>query len=179
MEKLPVQLQKLNNFIWEKPQVVVRILKDNGIKVSSKPTLPEIINKSVQAIVDDNEKFVREVYASMQNEGENAFDPITLGVSAVLSVGSAILGAQQAKKQRQASLNAKLMELATNEKLTLANIQAMKEQGRIEIMTNTILAYGQSLQSESTKRQRDTALFIGIMGVGLAVVYATIQIFKK
>lgn len=179
MQRLPVQLQKLNDFIWEKPQEVVRILKENGIKVSSKPTLPEIINKSVQAIVDDNEKFVRDVYNSMQNDGENAFDPITLGVSAVLSIGSAILGAQQAKKARQATLNAKLMELATNEKLTYANIQAMKEQGRIEIMTNTLLAYGQSLQSESTQRQRDTALFVGIMGVGLAVVYATIQIFKK
>ena len=73
----------------------------------------------------------------------------------------------------------KLMELASNEKLTYANIQAMKEQSRIEILTNTILEYGKSLQSESTQRQKDTALFIGIMGVGLAVVYATIQIFKK
>ncbi len=179
MEKLPVQLQKLNDFIWEKPQVVVRILQDNGIKVSSKPTLPEIINKSVQAIVDDNEKFVRDVYTSMENDGEATFDPITLGVSAVLSIGSAIFGAQQAKKMRRATLNAKLMELASNEKLTYANIQAMKEQGRIEIMTNTLLMYAQSLQSESTQRQRDTALFVGIMGVGLAVVYATIQIFKK
>lgn len=179
MQKLPVQLQRLNDFIWEKPQVVVRILKDNGIKVSNKPTLPEIINKSVQAVADDNKKFVEDVFRAMQNDGENAFDPITLGVSAIFSIGSAIMGARQAKKQRQAMLNAKLMELASNEKLTYANIQAMKEQGRIEIMTNTILAYGQSLQSESTQRQRDTALFIGIMGVGLAVVYATVQIFKK
>ncbi len=179
MEKLPYQLKILNDFIWEKPQVVVSILKNNGIKVSSKPTLPEIIRKSVQAIDDDNEKFVREVYGAMQNEGEASFDPITLGVSAVFSIGSAIMGARQAKKNRQAQMNMKLMELASNEKLTFAEIQAMKEQGRIEIMTNTILAYGQSLQSESTKRQKDTALFIGIMGVGIAVVYATIQIFKK
>lgn len=179
MEKLPIQLQKLNNFIWEKPQVVVRLLKDNGISVSRKPTLPEIIDKSVQAIADDNEGFVRDVFTSMQNDGEANFDPITLGVSAVLSIGSAILGARQAKKQRKAMLNAQLMKLANNEKLTLANIQAMKEQGRIQIMTNTLLSYGQSLQSESTQRQRDTALFIGIMGVGLAVIYASVQIFKS
>ena len=75
-------------------------------------------------------------------------------------------------------LNMKLMELATNEKLTYANIQAMKEQKRIEIMSDTILAYAQSLQSEATQRQKDTALFIGMMGVGLAIVYATTKIFN-
>ena len=75
-------------------------------------------------------------------------------------------------------LNMKLMDLASNEKLTYANIQAMKEQGRIQIMTDTILAYGQTLQNNATQRQKDTGLFIGIMGVGLAIVYATTQIFK-
>ena len=75
-------------------------------------------------------------------------------------------------------LNMKLMELASNEKLTYSNIQAMKEQGRIEILTNTITEYSISLQKEATLRQKDTALFVGIMGVGLAVVYATTQIFK-
>lgn len=178
MEKLPVDLQMLNNFIWEKPQVVVRILKENGIKVSSKPILPEIIDKSVQAILDDNKKFVEDVYKAIQTNDEASF-AITLAVSAVMSIGSAIFGAQQAKKQRTAMLNAQLMKLASNEKLTLANIQAMKEQGRIKIMTDTLLSYAESLQSESTQRQKDTALFIGIMGVGLAVVYATIQLFKK
>ena len=54
----------------------------------------------------------------------------------------------------------------------------MKEQGRIEILTNTITEYSISLQKEATLRQKDTALFVGIMGVGLAVVYATTQIFK-
>lgn len=179
MEKLPYQLQILNDFIWEKPQVVVQILKDNGIKVSSKPTLPEIIDKSVKAIDENNEGFFLDVYKAIENEGELNFDPITLGVSAIFSIGSAIMGAQQAKKQRRAQLLSTQMQLASNEKLSLAEIQAMKEMARIEIMQNTILSYATTLQTESTKRQKDTALFIGIMGVGLAVVYATIQIFKK
>ena len=180
MEKLPIQLQILNDFIWEKPQVVVKLLKENGIKVSSKPTLPEIIRKSVQAVTDENQGFIDDVDREIRTEGESGVIFTTaLVVSSLISIGGAIFGASQAKKQRKAMLNMKLMELASNEKLTYANIQAMKEQSRIEILTNTILEYGKSLQSESTQRQKDTALFIGIMGVGLAVVYATIQIFKK
>jgi hypothetical protein len=180
MEKLPIQLQILNDFIWEKPQVVVKLLKENGIKVSSKPTLPEIIRKSVQAVTDENQGFIDDVDREIRTEGESGIIFTTaLVVSSLISIGSAILGASQAKKQRKAMLNMKLMELASNEKLTYANIQAMKEQGRIEILTNTLLEYGKALQSESTQRQKDTGLFIGIMGVGLAVVYATTQIFKE
>lgn len=176
MEKLPYQLQILNDFIWEKPQVVVQILKDNGIRVSSKPTLPEIINKSVKAIDDNNEGFLLDVNKAINNDGELSF---VLAATVALSVGNAILGAQQAKKQRRLQMTTTLMQLASNEKLSLAEIQAMKETARAEILSNTILSYAEILQTESTKRQKDTALFIGIMGVGLAVVYATIQIFKK
>jgi hypothetical protein len=180
MEKLPIRLQILNDFIWEKPQVVVKLLKENGIKVSSKPTLPEIIRKSVQAVTDENQGFIDDVDREIRTEGESGIIFTTaLVVSSLISIGGAIFGASQAKKQRKAMLNMKLMELASNEKLTYANIQAMKEQGRIEILTNTLLEYGKALQSESTQRQKDTGLFIGIMGVGLAVVYATTQIFKE
>ena len=72
------------------------------------------------------------------------FDPITLGVSALLSIGSAIFGGRQAKKNRQAMLNATLMQLATQEKLTRAEISAMKETKRIEIASNTVLQYSQA-----------------------------------
>jgi len=179
-QKLPIQLQILNEFIWEKPQIVVKLLKENGIKVSSKPTLPEIIRKSIYAIRYENKGFIDDVDREIRTEGESGVIFTTaLVISSLISIGSAVLGASQAKKNRRAALNMKLMELASNEKLVYANIQAMKEQSRIEIMTNTILEYGKALQSESTQRQKDTALFIGIMGVGLAVVYATIQIFNE
>ena len=154
MEKLPIQLQILNDFIWEKPQVVVKLLKENGIKVSSKPTLPEIIRKSVQAVTDENQGFIDDVDREIRTEGESGVIFTTaLVVSSLISIGGAIFGASQAKKQRKAMLNMKLMDLASNEKLTYANIQAMKEQGRIEILTNTLLEYGKALQSESTQRQ--------------------------
>ena len=70
------------------------------------------------------------------------------------------------------------MELASNEKIAFANIQAMKEQNRINILVNTISDYGLALQSEATQRQKDTGLFVGIMGVSLAIIYATTQIFN-
>ena len=179
MERLPIQLQLWNNFIWAKPQVVVEILKKNGISVSSRPTLPELIEKSVQGISDGNQGLIDDIDAVLKDDGYRGVIFTTgLVVSSLISIGSAIFGASQAKKQRRAMLNMKLMELASNEKLTYANIQAMKEQGRIEILTNTIQDYSISLQKEATLRQKDTALFIGIMGVGLAVVYATTQIFK-
>jgi len=178
-EDIPFQLQILNDFIWEKPQVVVKLLKENGIKVSRNPILPEITQKSVQAIADNNVSFVRDVTNAIKSNDEANFDPITLGVSALLTIGGAIFGGRQAKKNREAMITAKLMELNNNEKLTLANIQAMKEQGRIKIMTDTILAYATALQSEATQRQKDTTLFIGIMAIGLAIVYSSIQIFKK
>lgn len=178
MNKLPIQLQILEEFIWEKPQVVVEILKKNGISVSNKPTFPEIIDKSVKAILDDNEGFVKDVFKAIETNDEANFDPITLGVSALLSIGSAIFGSRQAKKNRQAMLNATLMKLATEEKLTYANIQAMKEQGRIEIATNTVLEFSKNLQNNATAQLRDTSLFIGILAMGLAVMYSTVQIFK-
>ena len=178
MNKLPIQLQILEEFIWQKPQVVLEILEKNNIKVSDKPTYPEIIDKSVKAILDDNTGFVEDVYKAIKTNDEANFDPITLGVSAVLSIGSAIFGGRQAKKNRQAMLNATLMKLATEEKLTFANIQAMKEQGRIEIATNTVLEYSKNLQNNATAQLRDTGLFIGILAMGLAVMYSTVQILK-
>jgi hypothetical protein len=75
-------------------------------------------------------------------------------------------------------LNATLMKLATEEKLTYANIQAMKEQGRIEIATNTVLEFSKNLQNNATAQLRDTTLYIGILAMGLAVMYSTVQIFK-
>lgn len=177
IEKIPIGLQILNKFIWEKPQMVVDILRKNGIEVSSKPTLPEIIRKSVQAVTDENQGFIVDIDKAIANQGESGF--VVTAIMIGISIATAISSGIQAKKQRKAMLNMKLMELASNEKLVYAEIQAMKEQSRIDILTNTILEYGKSLQSESTQRQKDTALFIGIMGVGLAVVYATIQIFKK
>ena len=179
MERLPIQLQLWNNFIWAKPQIVVQILKKNGISVSSRPTLPELIEKSVQGISDGNQGLIDDIDEVLKDDGyRGVIFTTALVVSSLISIGSAIFGASQAKKQRRAMLNMKLMELASNEKLTYANIQAMKEQGRIEILTNTIQDYSIALQKEATLRQKDTALFVGIMGVGLAVVYATTQIFK-
>mgnify|MGYP001219046601 CR=1 FL=1 len=179
MSELPVQLQLLNNFIQERPDIVLNLLKKNGVKVPSKPTLNVLSRLSFQAVFDDNLKFVEDVDSAIRNEGESNFDPITLGVSAVLSIGSMIFGGRQAKKQRKLMANLKLAELSNAEKLAMAQINANATNTQIEIYTNSLLDYNKALQSESTIRQRDTGLFVGIMAVGLAIMYATVQIFKK
>ena len=69
MERLPIQLQLWNNFIWAKPQVVVEILKKNGISVSSKPTLTELIQKSVQGISDGNQGLIDDIDAVLKDDG--------------------------------------------------------------------------------------------------------------
>lgn len=177
MQRLPIVLQKWNNFIWEKPQVVVKILEKNGIKVSSKPTLPELIKKSMVGVANGNEGLINDIDYVIENGDYNGLVILT-AIAIGTSIASTIIGAVQGKKMRKAQLNISLMNLASNEKLTYANIQAMKEQGRIDILTNTVETYSIALQQEATLRQKDTALFIGIMGVGLAVLYSAIQVFK-
>jgi hypothetical protein len=177
MQRLPIVVQKWNNFIWEKPQVVVKILEKNGIKVSSKPTLPELIKKSMVGVANGNEGLINDIDYVIENGDYNGLVILT-AIAIGTSIASTIIGAVQGKKMRKAQLNIALMNLASNEKLTYANIQAMKEQGRIDILTNTVETYSIALQQEATLRQKDTALFIGIMGVGLAVLYSAIQVFK-
>ena len=177
--QLPVQLQILVKFIQDKPDVVVSLLKKNGVKVPSRPTLDSITQLSFEAVANDNLQFVKDVDNALRNQGEANFDPITLGVSAVLSIGSMIFGGSQAKKQRKLMANIALAQMSNAEKLAMAQIDANMTQQQIEIYTNSLLEYNKTLQSESTARQRDTALFVGIMAVGLAVIYATVQVFKK
>jgi len=73
MERLPIQLQLWNNFIFEKPQVVVQMLEKNGIKVSSRPTLPELIQKSVQGVLDENQGLVDDIDEVLRDDNEEGF----------------------------------------------------------------------------------------------------------
>ena len=97
-EKIPIGLQILNKFIWEKPQMVVDILQKNGIEVSSKPTLPEIIRKSVQAVTDENQGFIDDIDKAIANQGESGF--VVTAIMIGISIATAISSGIQAKKQR-------------------------------------------------------------------------------
>jgi hypothetical protein len=95
-EKIPIGLQILNKFIWEKPQMVVDILRKNGIEVSSKPTLPEIIRKSVQAVTDENQGFIEDTDKAIASQGESGF--VVTAIMIGISIATAIQGGIQAKK---------------------------------------------------------------------------------
>lgn len=177
---LSKQLQRVTDFIFLKPQVVVRILKNNGIKVSSKPTLMEINKKTIKAFKDQNRAFTEELFMAIETNDESNFVITTMAVIGIVtSIGTAILGAHQAKKQREMQESVALMNLAHSEKMTLAQIQADRESERLSILANTIHSYSETLQLESTQRQKDTGLLIGIIGVSMAILYSSIQLLKK
>ena len=175
MEQLPKDLQSLNVLIINAPQEVLRLLVKNNIKVPSKPTLSILTRLTLKNLTND--KFREDINRAMQDGGESGV--VFAIISAVIGIVSIFTSSAAAKRQREAFMRAKQMELQQQEQIALANIQAMKEEGRFTILSNTILEYAKNLQSEGTKRQKDTGLFIGIMGVSLAVIYSAIQIFKN
>jgi hypothetical protein len=175
MNELANDLQLLNNLIINKPLEVLRVLEQNSIKVPSRPTL-SILTK-LTLINLPNKKFEDDISRAILDRGESGF--IFTAISLGIGVASIFTSSAQAKKQREAQMKIKQMELQQAEQLGLAQIQANKELGRLDIIGNSILEYAKALQSESTKRQKDTGLFIGIIGVGLAVIYSAVQIFKN
>ena len=85
MQRLPIVVQKWNNFIWEKPQVVVKILEKNGIKVSSKPTLPELIKKSMVGVANGNEGLINDIDYVIENGDYNGLVILT-----AIAIGTSI-----------------------------------------------------------------------------------------
>lgn len=175
MKQLPNDLELLNELIIQKPEEVVRLLKSNDIKVPLRPTLSIITRLTLVNL--PNKAFQDDISRAILDRGESGF--IFTAISIGVGLAGIFTSSAQAKKQRQAMMKMKQMELQQQEQLALAGIQAKKETARWQILTDTILEYSKTLQSEGTKRQKDTGLFIGIMAVGLAVIYSTVQIFKK
>lgn len=93
----------------------------------------------------------------------------------VVSIGTSFLGGASAKKQaektRELQRNAKLAELAINEKLTADKIRADQENFRLGIVVESLTKYRETLQKESTLRLRDTWLTTTGTGIGLGVLY--------
>ena len=84
---------KITKFIFEKPTLVVELLQKYGYK--SKDITTSVFKAIYQ---DDNKEFIKDLENLIANEGYANFEPISLGVSAALSIGSSLLGRDQAKK---------------------------------------------------------------------------------
>lgn len=164
--------KQLSQFIFFKPQIVVRILEDNGYRLSNKVTLDEIVAKTYTALYDGNAKFESDLDQAIVNEGYANF--ASLAVSAGLGIISAIGGARQARKQRELQANIALAQLEQQKLLTEEELRVYGELERTRILANTLQQYRSNLQSEATKRQKNVAIYIASLAMGIGVIYGTI-----
>jgi len=180
MDKVTAIDKKINDFIYDKPDVVVVILQQYGYDINLKTaTLPQITKLVYTALyINQDEPFARALESSIANDGENNL-VAGLVVSIVGSVVSGILGAKEGDKNRELQKKLALAQLSMDEKLAEEKIRADQETARLGILANTLLAYRTTLQKESTARIKDTWLYVTGLGIGLGILYGVYLIGSR
>jgi phosphate/sulfate permease len=174
MEKATAIDKKINDFIYEKPDVVVVILQQYGYDIDLQTaTLPQITKLVYTALyINQDEAFTIAFENSMLNDGQNNIAPlIGIGVSLLSSVITGFFGASEGDKNRELQKKLALAQLSMEEKLAQEKIRAEQETARLNILANTLLAYRTTLQKESTARIKDTWLYVTALGIGLGILF--------
>jgi hypothetical protein len=174
MEKPTAIDKKINDFIYDKPDVVVVILQQYGYDIDLKTaTLPQITKLVYTALyINQDEPFAKALENSMLNDGQNNILPlVAIGISVLSSVASGFLGASEGEKNRELQKKLALAQLSMDEKLSEEKIRADQETARLGILANTLLAYRNTLQKESTARIKDTWLYVTALGIGLGILF--------
>jgi hypothetical protein len=163
--------KKINDFIYEQPDVVVVILQQYGYDINLKTaTLPQIIKLVYGAIYSDDKPFLEAFDNAMANNGQNNF-VVALAVAVIGSAVSYFGGAEEGRKNRDLQKDIALAELATQEKLAGEKLRIEQETARFDILANTLLEYRKTLQTESTARLKDTWLYVTGIGIGLGIIF--------
>jgi hypothetical protein len=175
MEKLTSAEQKIADFIYDYPEVVVKVLNTHGYNISmDTATLPEINELTYKAlIIDNNAEFADSFDNAIANDGYSNIIPlvVTIGLSVASSLFGASSASKQADKNRALQKNIALAGMAQNEKLAMEKIRTESETERTKILANTLLAYRDTLQKESTIRLKDTWLYVTGLGIGIGIIY--------
>lgn len=171
MEKLTPINQKITDFIYQKPDVVVVLLQQSGYNIDLKTATLQQINKLVYGAlyINQDEAFAKSLDNAIANDGENGFVQIIAAIAG--SVISGVFASKQGDKTRELQKQLKLSELAMTEKLTEEKIRAEQETARLGILANSLTQYRITLQKESTARIKDTWLYVTGLGIGLGVLY--------
>jgi hypothetical protein len=171
MEKPTAIDKKINDFIYDKPDVVVVILQQYGYDIDLQTaTLPQITKLVYTALyINQDESFARALDNSIANDGQNNF--VGIAIAIVSSVVSGVLGAKEGDKNRELQKKLALAQLSMDEKLAEEKIRAEQETARLNILANTLLAYRTTLQKESTARIKDTWLYVTALGIGLGILF--------
>ena len=182
MAQLQPLYKKLSYFIFEQPEVVVVILQQYGYDIDLQTaTLSQINDLVFKAIyTDDNVDFAKSLDNAITNNGYNNIAPVV--IMGAVSLVSSLLGnasaKKQAEKQRELQKQLKLSELALTERLAMEKIRAEQETARTTILANSLLAYRNTLQIESTARLKDTWLYVTGLGIGMGIFYG-LYLFTK
>jgi hypothetical protein len=175
--------KKINDFIYDYPDVAVVILQQFGYDIDLKTaTLPQITKLVYSALyVSQDEEFAQALDNAMANDGENNIAPIvvSLGASLLGSVAGGLFGSSEGAKNRELQKKIALAQMSMEEKLANERLIAERENQRLQILTNTILSYRTTLQKESTARLKDTWLYVTGLGIGLGILYGVYLIGSK
>lgn len=172
--------KKINDFIYDYPDVAVVILQQFGYDIDLKTaTLPQITKLVYSALyINQDEEFAQALDNAIVNEGQNNVVVAIVG-AVVGSLIGGIMGASEGAKNRDLQKKLALAQLSMSEKLAEEKIRAEQETARLQILANTLLAYRETLQKESTARLKDTWLYVTGLGIGLGILYGVYLIGSK
>jgi hypothetical protein len=175
MEKLTASEKKIADFIYDKPEVVVKLLIKHGYDISmDTATLPKINELTFNAIfIDNNIEFGKDFDKELSDDGYLNVIPllVTAGISIVSSIIGGASAKKQAQKQRELQKNIALAGFAQTEKLAMEKLRSESETERTKILARTLLEYRNTLQKESTARLKDTWIYVTGLGIGIGVIY--------
>lgn len=179
MEQLTPQEQKISDFIYNYPDVVVGLLNKHGYDISiNKATLPEINQGVFKAIyVDGNIPFINDFDKEVASEG--FFNFLDAFISVAMAGFKAKQDSELADKMRDTIRTTTLANLSQQEKLANEELKSKSETERTKILANTLLAYRQTLQMESTSRLKGSGIYIGVIVLGIAILWGTYSLIKK
>jgi hypothetical protein len=183
MKKFDQNISEIVDFIFKKPEVVVRILQSSGYSIDMKTaTLQQIDRLTFEALEKKDERFAYNLADAIIN-GDAYSNAVTLAIGAVVSLASAMISSNTAKKegrlQRELMWNMKMSELATQEKIAFEQIRTEAETQRFEIIANSVRKYREALQKEGTIRLRDTWIYIAGLGCAVGIIYALSLMLSK
>lgn len=182
MNNQEIASQKIADFIYKKPEVVVAILKESGYDISvDTATLRQINELTFTALFNEEEPFTskfKKVYG-----GDEYLNIVPLLVMGGASVVSSLIGGfgakKQAKKQRDLQKALFLSDLTFKNKLEYEKLKLQGETDRTQILANSLKDYRVALQQESTKRLRDTWIYVVGIGLSISFIYGTYLTLKE
>lgn len=182
MIKRDVAIKKIADFIYEKPDVVVAILQESGYDISvNTATLPLINKLTLTALTNEEQPFTQRFDKVFG--GQEYLNIVATAIMAGVSIASSFISANAAKKeaekQRQLQRDITSAQLAQEEKFKYEELKLQGETARTQILANTLLAYNVALQEESTKRLKDTWIYVVGVGLAISFMYGTFLTLKE